>query len=600
MLTVKDMGSSQATYYTRLAKEDYYTKGQEPYGVWIGTGAEKLGLSGTIKEEELKNVYNGFSPDGKEKLVQNAGRMNDKFSRDPGWDLTFSAPKSVSILHAISDEKMKAEIEKAHFEAIRAVSKNIEAKTVIRKGKGGKIREQAGLVIATYQHGTSRAVDKNTLPDMQLHTHTLVLNVGVSPSDGKTRSITSYQLYQKEKFWGAAYRVELSNNLNAIGFQTERTRDSFEVKGVPQLLIYEFSKRTGQIEEQTKGISDPKEKEKIKLEGRTVKDTYDRAELLAHWSKKCAEFGLTQEKVRELAGHRPDAKRLALEEQEAIKIAISNLQKEKPTFTADELQRAVMVEAQARGIGFVEATQATHDYIRFRAKYQGKEGYKSLFTTPEKAVELINKKHNKESQEIKELKKNLENTGKKVLGVSISKKSGTKFQKKTGIETLSVNQLVQKYRSDGNRKWSNLLNGDTSATEVINKFKYATRQISKRQMKYLNRDFVKPTSKFMHKFKYATGQISKKQMKYLDAELKRKNFNKIDSKTIIVIPAKREHFASYSKARVLFEDLERLGAKIYTAEEFRNLNKTQQQTPEKQEKKQEQSQDFTQELAQRR
>ena len=86
-------GAGKGNYYTGLAQEDYYTKGGEPLGEWYGEGAEQLGLNGKVKDIELRLALEGFSPTG-EKLVQNAG---DK-DRQSGWDLTFSAPKSVSIL----------------------------------------------------------------------------------------------------------------------------------------------------------------------------------------------------------------------------------------------------------------------------------------------------------------------------------------------------------------------------------------------------------------------------------------------------------------------------------------------------------------------
>jgi conjugative relaxase-like TrwC/TraI family protein len=292
MMTVGAMGAGSVNYHSSLAKEDYYSKGQEPPGVWLGTGAEKLGLSGVVKRQELKNVFCGFSPDGKEKLVQNAGKMTGKQSRDPGWDLTFSAPKSVSICWAISLPEVRQIIERAHFEAVKETIKDIESQTVIRKGKGGCIHEQAGLVVATYQHSTSRAVNKHILPDMNLHTHCLAINMGVSPTDGKTRAIKSNLFYEKQQDFGGDYRTRFAQKLTAIGFQCEKTEHSFELKGVSPELIKEFSKRTEQVKAQTEGITDKREVEKVKLKGRTVKDSYSREDLFSDWQSRCEELVL--------------------------------------------------------------------------------------------------------------------------------------------------------------------------------------------------------------------------------------------------------------------------------------------------------------------
>ena len=92
-------GAGQGNYYLGLAREDYYLSGGEPPGLWHGEGASRLGLSGVVEPEKFRNLLNGFSPDRLHPLAQNAGR-ND---RQSGWDLTFSAPKSVSVLWALSD-----------------------------------------------------------------------------------------------------------------------------------------------------------------------------------------------------------------------------------------------------------------------------------------------------------------------------------------------------------------------------------------------------------------------------------------------------------------------------------------------------------------
>ena len=90
MLSIGAMKSGQESYYQNLAREDYFLVGGEPPGRWLGRGAAALGLTGKIDSNELSALFRGYSPAGK-KLVQNAGKEN----RQPGWDLTFSAPKSV-------------------------------------------------------------------------------------------------------------------------------------------------------------------------------------------------------------------------------------------------------------------------------------------------------------------------------------------------------------------------------------------------------------------------------------------------------------------------------------------------------------------------
>lgn len=113
MLSVSSLTSGKGFYYTNLAREDYYLEGGEPPGRWVGDTAQKLGLAGPVRKEHLASILQGFGPDG-EKLVQNAG----KETRQAGLDLTFSAPKSVSVLWALGGEDIRAKLEHAHSRAV--------------------------------------------------------------------------------------------------------------------------------------------------------------------------------------------------------------------------------------------------------------------------------------------------------------------------------------------------------------------------------------------------------------------------------------------------------------------------------------------------
>ena len=107
-------GGGRGDYYLNLAKEDYYVNGGEPPGQWGGRGAEELGLTDTVQREQLRSLLEGYQPGTDEALVKNAGAEN----RQSAWDLTFSAPKSVSVLWSQADEGTRKEIQKAHGEAV--------------------------------------------------------------------------------------------------------------------------------------------------------------------------------------------------------------------------------------------------------------------------------------------------------------------------------------------------------------------------------------------------------------------------------------------------------------------------------------------------
>ena len=134
MLSVAKL-SGNLNYYLELATPNYYLNGGERVGMWFGKGAERLNLAGEIEHDVIQQIATGFSPGGRRKLVQNAGKGN----RQIGWDLTFSAPKSVSVLWSVTNASDRAEIQAAQDAAVRATVSYLEEKCgASRVGKQGR------------------------------------------------------------------------------------------------------------------------------------------------------------------------------------------------------------------------------------------------------------------------------------------------------------------------------------------------------------------------------------------------------------------------------------------------------------------------------
>ena len=231
-------GCGPGDYYLKLAREDYYLEGGEPQGEWYGNGADRLGLHGEIHQEEFRNLLQGYTPDGKKELTQNAGEED----RRSGWDLTFSAPKSVSTLWAVSDQETRHKIQEIQQEAVKSSLDYLERNAGwTRRGKDGCERERTDLIFTTFEHSTSRAQD----PD--LHTHVIAQNISLR-DDGSTGSIDSAPLYQHKMAAGALYRAELAQKLERdLGLYISRDKDSFEVLGVSRELCQEWSTRRKEI-----------------------------------------------------------------------------------------------------------------------------------------------------------------------------------------------------------------------------------------------------------------------------------------------------------------------------------------------------------------
>src|SRR5215210_6173703 len=179
VLSIGKLATGQADYYLQQAQgrvdhmtsvasgvEDYYTGGPEAAGEWLGRGAAALGLSGRVGERKLRATLEGWHPRTGIELRDSRG------TRVPGFDLTFSAPKSVSVLFGIAHRPVRREIQAAHEAAVRdAISYLEDVAAYGRRSHGGAELERGrGLVAAAFRHRTSRAGDP------QLHTHVLIAN----------------------------------------------------------------------------------------------------------------------------------------------------------------------------------------------------------------------------------------------------------------------------------------------------------------------------------------------------------------------------------------------------------------------------------------
>jgi len=369
-------GSGQGEYYISLGREDYYLEGGEPPGKWLGRGSAELGLAGTVEADDFRNLLKGYSPDGRP-LIQNAGEPDHQ----PGWDLTFSAPKSVSALWALSDEEARHNIQRAHDLAVKKGLAYIEDDSAFtRRGKGGSVREEANLIIATFQHGTSRAQDP------QLHTHALVLNVGVR-EDGTTGTILSKPIYQTKMAGGAIYRAELSFQLERLGYGIERDGDFFKVKGVPKTLCDEFSKRRAEIEAELerKGFEGAKASAVATLATRQVKGHASRQELFRIWQEVGKEFDFTKENARELKADAPIRRNERAEIKNALGEALEKITQQQSHFSEKDIVRRAAENAQGRGIGADVVRQSVKTEIAESKElvYLGKVDGEKRYTTKE-------------------------------------------------------------------------------------------------------------------------------------------------------------------------------------------------------------------------
>ena len=268
--------SAQASSYYEA--DDYYAEGGLSPSEWHGRGAEELGLSGDVDRGTFRDLLDGRVGD------QQLGTIRDgQLEHRPGWDVTLSAPKSVSIMAEVAGDRRLID---AHGQAVKTALAHVEthmAATRIRHG-GVVAREATGnLIVASFQHGTSRAQDP------QLHSHNVIMNA-TRGEDGSWRSLEPRAIYQLQKQIGAIYRQELALKVRELGYEIEPGKDSmFEIKGVSAEVMAAFSTRSAEIEAALgeRGTSredaSAAEKQMAALDTRQAKVAADQASLVADW-----------------------------------------------------------------------------------------------------------------------------------------------------------------------------------------------------------------------------------------------------------------------------------------------------------------------------
>lgn len=284
-------GAGSALYYEQSVasgREDYYSGRGEASGEWTGTGAQSLGLSGAVEAGQLETLLTGAHP-------QTGLPLRATETTVQGFDLTFSAPKSVSVFYAAGGESVREAIVSAHESAVRDALGYLEREAVqVRRGRNGVVKEHAGgLVAAAYRHRTSRAGDP------QLHTHVVAANLAQG-ADGRWTALHGAPLYSHAKTAGFLYQAALRGRLaRELGVEwTPVVNGSAEVAGMPVGVLEEFSQRRAEIRQAMaeRGVSGARAASVAALDTRRAKD-YDVAEssIYERWQARAAEHGLTRE-----------------------------------------------------------------------------------------------------------------------------------------------------------------------------------------------------------------------------------------------------------------------------------------------------------------
>ncbi len=185
---------------------DYYLDPAEPPGRWWGRGCAALGLGTEVRAAQLEALLVARHPSTGARLGRGFGTKSAR-----AFDATFSAPKSVSVLWALSsDPFVRAEVLAAHDTAVMAALEWFEQHgAVTRRGTNGVDQvDTQGVVVAVFHQHTSRSADP------QLHTHAIVV-VKVQDPSCKWLSLDARFLKRQQRSIGWIYASALRAELSA-------------------------------------------------------------------------------------------------------------------------------------------------------------------------------------------------------------------------------------------------------------------------------------------------------------------------------------------------------------------------------------------------
>ncbi|HCT7898553.1 TPA: conjugative transfer relaxase/helicase TraI [Enterobacter cloacae] len=282
MLSISSI-KGDAAYYSH--EDNYYASGSLE-SRWLGEGAERLGLKGDVANADMDAIRQGKLPDGTD-LSRMVNGVNKHRS---GYDLTFSAPKSVSMMILIGGDTRLLDV---WNRCVENAMKEVEKLISTRITEGGKTDTvlTGNMVAALYNHDTSRALDP------QIHTHALVFNTTFAEdkwralaSDTRMKTGFGENLYALQVAIGNLVLQPFRQEAEKLGYETVTAGKNglWELKDVP---VAPFSTRSQAISEAAGPDASKKSRDLAALDTRQAKAWADPDLLKAEWRRR-----LTDEK----------------------------------------------------------------------------------------------------------------------------------------------------------------------------------------------------------------------------------------------------------------------------------------------------------------
>ena len=391
----KSGNSFDGSYFTKQQSAEYWNKGGERSGEWFGEGAQVLKLKGgPIDPKILANLLAGYSPDGQRRLVGTrsqrfqAGQCTKKPHRErcPGFDLCFSADKTLSICEALSPPERSRIYQECGLEAAKMTLRYAERELPLgRRGLGGTSQERVKLVVAIFPHSVARPT-KDGEYQPQLHWHCVIVNACLR-QDGTWRAVNGEFLHRWTRTLGPIFRANFAHLLNEkLGLQLAkphdkqgRLRPSFQAAGVPEALCKRWSSRRNEIDQLMEGSTQAAKNGKLSqstaaareranlLSRRAKLNIPPHRELRAEWNKVAAEYRFGPKEVEKLVGksRRPSPEKVF---RKAYQSALKTITADTAHFTYRRVLQAVCEHAQHFAVSGTWLTQRVRQELEHSPK----------------------------------------------------------------------------------------------------------------------------------------------------------------------------------------------------------------------------------------
>jgi conjugative relaxase-like TrwC/TraI family protein len=312
MVTIKAMAGGETYAANHLSNNDYYAEGETVTGQWTGQGAKLLGLEGAVTMEQFEAIRQGNDPKTGEFLRQrkSADRFQEKEVNGKTvtetsnarnlYDFTVSAPKALSVM-ALEDPRLID----VHRRAVDEMAAEMErlAGARIRRGGANEDRNTSNMVIARYEHDSSRQLDP------QLHTHLVAANLTYDAVEMRWKALQASEIYAQTEYLTEVYRNAAARGVTELGYQIEdhfaQGKDNgFGIAGIKSETLEKYSQRSA---ERDRAIS-----EFIDLNGRQPSKNEVAILIRETRAEKLMEISTPDVKARQLS-------RLSLDEARILK-----------------------------------------------------------------------------------------------------------------------------------------------------------------------------------------------------------------------------------------------------------------------------------------